>query len=154
MLLQYLNRKFLYICTLFIFSVLHIVIQLCVFYSRCIIPHFLDRNAGTFALMSSSAGKAGVPYSGTYTGSKHALHVRNFWEKLFFSWNHLWCFFQGYFESLRTEKMGTGISVTMLCPGPTFSNLLAVAATEKPGEVFWKKPKLFSFYQIDLTNFF
>ena len=27
--------------------------------------------------MSSSAGKAGVPYSGTYTGSKHALHVRN-----------------------------------------------------------------------------
>ena len=31
--------------------------------------------------------------------------------------------------------MATGISVVMLCPGPTFSNLLAVAATEKPGEV-------------------
>ena len=27
----------------------------------------------------------------------------------------------GYFESLRTEKMGTGLSVCMLCPGPTFS---------------------------------
>ena len=51
-------------------------------------------------------------------------------------------FFQGYFESLRTEKMGTGISITMLCPGPTFSNLLAVAATEKPGEVPNKKPLL------------
>ena len=25
--------------------------------------------------MSSTAGKAGVPYSGSYTGSKHALHV-------------------------------------------------------------------------------
>merc|ERR1712156_72006 len=84
--------------------------------SRCIMPHFLKRNSGIFAIMSSSAGKAGVPYSGTYTGSKHALH--------------------GYFESLRTEKMATGISVVMLCPGPTFSNLLAGAATEKPGEAF------------------
>ena len=31
--------------------------------------------------------------------------------------------------------MATGIKVTMLCPGPTFSNLLAGAATEKTGEV-------------------
>jgi len=84
--------------------------------SRCIMPHFMERNSGTFALMSSTAGKAGVPYSGSYTGSKHALH--------------------GYFESLRTEKMATGITVTMLCPGPTFSNLLAGAATEKSGEAF------------------
>ena len=43
--------------------------------SRCIMPHFMERNSGTFALMSSTAGKAGVPYSGSYTGSKHALHV-------------------------------------------------------------------------------
>ena len=83
----------------------------------------MKRNSGTFALMSSSAGKAGVPYSGSYTGSKHALH--------------------GYFESLRTEKMATGIKVTMLCPGPTFSNLLAGAATEKPGEEFSFELKIF-----------
>ena len=43
--------------------------------------------------------------------------------------------FQGYFESLRTEKLGTGLNVTMLCPGPVFSNLLQVAATEKDGQV-------------------
>ena len=43
--------------------------------------------------------------------------------------------FQGYFESLRTEKLGTGINVTMLCPGPVFSNLLAIAATENQGKV-------------------
>ena len=48
--------------------------------------------------------------------------------------------------------MGTGISITMLCPGPTFSNLLAVAATEKPGEVPISKKN--SHVQIDLTNFF
>merc|ERR1719431_2444530 len=89
--------------------------------SRCIMPHFLNRNSGTFALMSSTAGKAGVPFSGTYTGSKHALH--------------------GYFESLRTEKMGTGLSVCMLCPGPTFSSLLEVAATETPGQSFGESMK-------------
>lgn len=53
------------------------------FMGRCIMPHYLERNSGTFALMSSAAGKAGVPYSGSYTGSKHALHVR---DALFSGW--------------------------------------------------------------------
>ncbi len=43
--------------------------------SRLILPHFEARGQGSFALMSSTAGKVGVPFSGTYTGSKHALHV-------------------------------------------------------------------------------
>ena len=71
----------------------------------------------------------------------------------------------GYFESLRTEKMGTGLSVCMLCPGPTFSrcwqvlkdyfercepleliwmclsSLLEVAATETPGQSFGESMK-------------
>jgi len=89
--------------------------------TRVVLPHMLQRGSGCIALMSSSAGKAGVPFSGTYTGSKHALH--------------------GYFESLRTEKMGTGISVCMLCPGPTFSSLLEVAATETPGQSFGESMK-------------
>ena len=46
-------------------------------------PHFLKRNSGIFAIMSSSAGKAGVPYSGAYTGSKHALHVGYLKIKIF-----------------------------------------------------------------------
>ena len=45
----------------------------------------LENKSGSIAVMSSTAGKAGVPFSGTYTGSKHAIH--------------------GYFESLRTEKV-------------------------------------------------
>lgn len=84
--------------------------------TRAVLPHMLARRTGSVAVMSSSAGRAGVPYSGTYTGSKHALH--------------------GYFESLRTEKMGSGVSVCLLCPGPTFSSLLEVAATETAGESF------------------
>ncbi len=45
--------------------------------SRLILPHFEAKGRGCFALMSSTAGKVGVPFSGTYTASKHALHVKN-----------------------------------------------------------------------------
>ena len=52
--------------------------------------------------------------------------------------------------------MATGISVVMLCPGPTFSNLLAVAATENPGEV--KRNILFLYFPCGFggnsSNFF
>jgi len=84
--------------------------------TRTVLPHMLENKSGSIAVMSSTAGKAGVPFSGTYTGSKHAIH--------------------GYFESLRTEKIGSGIEISLLCPGPTFSDLLQVAATENPGEKF------------------
>ena len=46
--------------------------------TRLILPYFLRRGEGTIAVVSSSAGKAGAPFSGSYTGSKHALHVRFF----------------------------------------------------------------------------
>jgi len=84
--------------------------------TRVILPDMLNAKKGTIAVMSSSAGKGGAPFSGSYTGSKHALH--------------------GYFECLRSEKVGSGIEISMLCPGPTFSNLLQVAATEKPNESY------------------
>ncbi|CAL4102965.1 unnamed protein product, partial [Meganyctiphanes norvegica] len=45
---------------------------------------------------------------------------------------------KGYFETLRIEKAGHGLAVTMLCPGPVNSNLLQVAFTEKQGEQLGK----------------
>lgn len=101
------------IFTLNVFSVVSL--------TRTVLDHMLTNRSGTVAVMSSTAGKAGVPFSGTYTGSKHAVH--------------------GYFESLRTEKVGSGLEVCLLCPGPTFSDLLRVAATEKPGEKFGESMK-------------
>merc|ERR1712227_680434 len=89
--------------------------------TRLVLPHMLDTGEGTVAVMSSCAGKSGVPFSGTYTASKHALH--------------------GYFESLRTEKVGSGVDICLLCPGPTFSDLLEVAATENQGEKFGESMK-------------
>jgi len=82
--------------------------------TRVVLPHFLDRNKGQVVVMSSAAGKMGVPGSASYTGSKHALH--------------------GYMECLRAER--ANIAITLLCPGPVFSNLLQTAFTEKPDEVY------------------
>ena len=92
-----------------VFSVIHL--------SRLIMPIFLRQEAGgMFAVNSSVAAKAYAPFSGTYSATKAALH--------------------GYMESLRNERLGGNIRITMLCPGPTFSNLLSIAATEKTGQVF------------------
>lgn len=42
---------------------------------------------------------------------------------------------QGYFNALRAEKLGKHIHVTLLCPGPTFTNFLAECYTANEGEV-------------------
>lgn len=52
-------------------------------------------------------------------------------------------FFQGYFESLRFERIGqrngVKLDITMLCPGPVFSNILSEAFTEVPGQKFMQE---------------
>lgn len=45
--------------------------------SRIAVAHFKKRGSGIVAVNSSIAGVLGVPFSGTYTGSKHAIHVRS-----------------------------------------------------------------------------
>ncbi|RWS01004.1 dehydrogenase/reductase SDR family member 7-like protein [Dinothrombium tinctorium] len=85
--------------------------------TRIVLKHWYENNyKGHIVVNSSIAGKLGIPNSATYTGSKHALH--------------------GYFECLRLESYFRGIRITMVCPGPVFSNVLKNALTGKPGEVF------------------
>ena len=43
--------------------------------SRLALEHFLEQGSGHLAVTSSIAGVLGVPFSGSYTGSKHAIHV-------------------------------------------------------------------------------
>ncbi|GAB6031585.1 hypothetical protein CHUAL_009350 [Chamberlinius hualienensis] len=83
--------------------------------TTAVLPHFMERKQGHVAVVSSIAGKTSVPGSRSYTGSKHALH--------------------GYFECLRTEMAPYNIGVTMICPGPVFSDVLKNAFTEKQGEM-------------------
>ncbi|XP_072396106.1 dehydrogenase/reductase SDR family member 7-like isoform X1 [Diabrotica undecimpunctata] len=82
--------------------------------TRVALEHFEKVGKGHVAVVSSLAGVIGAPYSGTYTATKHAIH--------------------GYYNSLRNEKMGKNLHVTLLCPGPTFTNFLQECFTDKNGQ--------------------
>jgi NAD(P)-dependent dehydrogenase (short-subunit alcohol dehydrogenase family) len=59
------------------------------------LPSLIDRQ-GSIVVMSSVAGFAPLARRCGYSASKHALH--------------------GFFESLRSELVDAGVSVTMVCP--------------------------------------
>lgn len=56
----------------------------------------LKASRGRLVVVSSLAGLTGVPTRTGYAATKHALH--------------------GFFDSLRCELAGTGVSVTLVCP--------------------------------------
>lgn len=60
------------------------------------LPH-LRASRGRVVVVSSLAGKTGVPMRSGYSAAKAALN--------------------GFFDSLRIELMGSGVSVTIVCPG-------------------------------------
>ncbi len=64
----------------------------CVYYA---LPH-LKKSKGTIVAISSIQGKIGVPHHTGYVASKHAV--------------------QGFFESLRTELIGSGVDVLTVLP--------------------------------------
>lgn len=78
--------------------------------TKCVLPQMINQKSGRIVVTSSLAGKLGAPGLGSYCGSKHALH--------------------GWFETLRIEGYSHNISVTMVCPGPVFSEILMHAFTE------------------------
>lgn len=63
--------------------------------TRYALPH-LKRTRGRLVAMSSVAGKTGVPGYSVYAASKHAL--------------------VGFFESIRIELRGDGVSVSIMMP--------------------------------------
>jgi len=67
----------------------------------------LHGSAGTFTIVSSVAGKRGLPTRSGYAASKFAL--------------------QGLFESLRCELDASGVHLGMVCPGYTETDIRSVA---------------------------
>lgn len=65
--------------------------------TKALLPHFVARKKGHFAVVTSLMGLFSSPLRSGYCGAKHALH--------------------GFFESLRAEHHEDGIQVTMVCPG-------------------------------------
>jgi len=65
--------------------------------TRAVLPPMLKQKSGHFVVISSVAGRFGVPLRSGYSATKFALH--------------------GFHEALRAEEARNGIHVTMVCPG-------------------------------------
>lgn len=65
--------------------------------ARRFVPAMRERGRGRVVFTGSIAGLVGVPEMSAYAASKHAM--------------------VGFAESLRSELLGTGVTVTTICPG-------------------------------------
>lgn len=75
-----------------------------------LLPHFTQRKAGHFVIMSSVMGKLGTPMRSSYAAAKHALH--------------------GFFDCLRAEVSASNVKVTILTPGYIRTNISQNAITK------------------------
>lgn len=67
--------------------------------TKAVLPRMIAQGGGQFAVTSSVVGKFGYGVRSSYSASKHALH--------------------GFFESLHIEEKTNGIDVSIICAGPT-----------------------------------
>ena len=65
--------------------------------TRAVLPSMLAKKSGHIVVISSIAGRFGVPLRSGYSATKFALH--------------------GFYEALRAEESRNGILVTIVCPG-------------------------------------
>ena len=77
--------------------------------SKALLPHFINNQAGHYAVVSSLMGKFSSPLRSAYCGAKHALH--------------------GFFDALRLEHDKDNVKVTMICPGFVNTNVARNALT-------------------------
>jgi short-subunit dehydrogenase len=71
--------------------------------TQALLPHFIVRGAGQFIMISSVAGKVGVPLRTAYCAAKHGLI--------------------GYADALRSEVAGLGTKVLVVTPGSIRTNV-------------------------------
>jgi dehydrogenase/reductase SDR family member 7B len=71
--------------------------------TQALLPHLLTRGSGQLVMISSVAGKAGVPMRTAYCAAKHGLI--------------------GYADALRSEVAGQGVRVLVVAPGSVRTNV-------------------------------
>ncbi len=71
--------------------------------TQALLPHLVSRGAGQLVMISSVAGKAGVPLRTAYCAAKHGLI--------------------GYSDALRSEVAGQGVKVLVVAPGSVKTNV-------------------------------
>lgn len=70
--------------------------------TRVALEHFNKKGGGHVAVVSSIAGVIAVPFSGTYIGSKHAIHVSYVDET--HTDAYIWLIFRAIFIHLDLKK--------------------------------------------------
>lgn len=78
--------------------------------SKAVLPHFVERQSGHFAAVTSLMGKFSSPLRSGYCGAKHAVH--------------------GFFDAIRMEHHDDNIKVTLVCPGYIRTNVSMNALTK------------------------
>ena len=71
--------------------------------TQALLPHLLARGSGQLVMISSVAGKAGIPLRTAYCAAKHGLI--------------------GYADALRSEVAGQGVKVLVVTPGSVRTNV-------------------------------
>lgn len=71
--------------------------------TQALLPHLIAQGSGQLIMISSVAGKAGVPMRTAYCAAKHGL--------------------VGYADSLRSEVAGQGVNVLVVAPGSVRTNV-------------------------------
>lgn len=79
--------------------------------TRAVLPRFIAQGHGRILNIGSTAGFQPGPYMATYYASK--------------------AFVNSFSEALSYELRGTGVSVTLSCPGPTVTEFGAVSGVDK-----------------------
>ncbi len=77
--------------------------------TQLILNHYLEKKSGSIIMISSVAGKVGVPMRTAYCAAKHGLI--------------------GYADALRSEVAGDGISLLVVTPGSVRTNVSVNAVT-------------------------
>lgn len=82
--------------------------------TQLLLPHMIERGSGHVAVVSSIAGKVGVPLRGGYSAAKHAL--------------------LGWYDTLRAEvETAYGIDISVVVPGSVQTDV-AINALSATGE--------------------
>jgi uncharacterized protein len=85
-----------------------------VYCTKAVLPQMLERRDGAIVIVSSITGIMGFASMGGYCASKFALN--------------------GFAEALRSEVIGRGVRVSMVCPATTDTDFFQTAEREKmPG---------------------
>jgi hypothetical protein len=85
-----------------------------VYCTQAVLPQMLERREGAIVVVSSITGIMGYASMGGYCASKFALN--------------------GFAEALRSEVIGRGVRVSMVCPATTDTDFFQIAERDKmPG---------------------